>query len=45
MLIPIFGSCPTRLNKSQDEARRIILGELGHAGLEWRSLLLWPQRK
>ena len=38
MLIPIFGSCPTRLNKSQDEARRIILGELGHAGLEWRSL-------
>jgi hypothetical protein len=38
MLIPIFGSCPTHLNKSQDEARRILLGELGHAGLEWRSL-------
>jgi hypothetical protein len=38
MLIPVFGSCPTHLNKSQDVARRVILGELGHAGLEWRSI-------
>jgi len=38
MLIPVFGSCPTHLSKTQDENRRLILGELGHAGLEWRSL-------
>jgi hypothetical protein len=38
MLIPIFGSSPTHLNKNQDESKRLILGELGHAGLEWRSL-------
>jgi hypothetical protein len=38
MLIPIFGSCPTYLNKDQDDAKRLILGELGHAGMEWRSV-------
>lgn len=38
MLIPVFGSCPTHLNDEQDETKRLILGELGHAGLEWRSL-------
>ncbi len=38
MLIPVFGSCPTYLNNKQDEAKRLILGELGHARLEWRSL-------
>jgi len=38
MLIPVFGSCPTNLNKLQDETRRLVLGELGHAGLEWRSI-------
>jgi len=38
MLIPIFGSCPTHLNRQQDEIKRVILGELGHAGLEWRSV-------
>lgn len=38
MLIPIFESCPTYLNKQQDEMRRLILGELGIAGLECRSI-------
>ncbi len=38
MLVPVFGSCPTYLNREQDAARRLILGELGQAGLEWRSL-------
>ena len=38
MLIPVFGSCPTHLNPEQDAARRLIVGELGHFGLEWRSV-------
>lgn len=38
MLIPIFGSCPTHLNERQDKIRRLVLGELGRAGLEWRTL-------
>jgi hypothetical protein len=38
MLVPIFGSCPTYLSREQDAARRLILGEVNHAGLEWRSL-------
>ena len=38
MLIPVFGSCPTYLNERQDKIRRLLLGELGRAGLEWRSL-------
>lgn len=38
MLVPIFGSCPTYLNPAQDASRRLILGELNRAGLEWRSL-------
>lgn len=38
MLIPIFGSCPTHLSKKQDDVKRLLLGELGHAGLEWRSI-------
>jgi hypothetical protein len=38
MLIPIFGSSPTVLNTDQDAVRRLILGELGRVGLEWRSL-------
>jgi len=38
MNIPVFGSCPTNLNEHQDEMRRVILGELGLFGLEWRSL-------
>lgn len=38
MLVPIFGSSPTLLNAEQDLARRLILGELGTVGLEWRSI-------
>jgi hypothetical protein len=38
MFIPVFGSCPTHLNERQHKALRLILGELGRAGLEWRSL-------
>ena len=38
MLIPVFGSCPTHLSDEQDRSRRMILGELGQVGLEWRSL-------
>lgn len=38
MLIPVFGSSPTHLNRNQEESKRLILGELGHVGLEWRSL-------
>jgi hypothetical protein len=38
MLIPVFGSCPSHLNQYQDKAQRLILGELGHFGLEWRVL-------
>lgn len=38
MLIPVFGSCPTYLSPEQDAARRLILGEINDAGLEWRSL-------
>lgn len=34
MLIPVFGFCPTHLNDTQDETKRLILGELGHAGIE-----------
>lgn len=38
MLIPIFGSCPSHLNGEQDEVKRMLLGELGRVGLEWRSI-------
>jgi hypothetical protein len=38
MLIPIFGSSPTLLSAEQDQARRLILGELNEVGLEWRSI-------
>lgn len=38
MLIPVFGSCPTYLNKHQGEVQRHIFLELGRAGLEWRSI-------
>lgn len=38
MLIPVFGSSPTFLNPKQDAIRRVVLGELGRSGLEWRSL-------
>jgi hypothetical protein len=38
VLIPIFGSCPTRLSEAQDTVFRMILGQLGRVGLEWRSI-------
>ena len=38
MRIPIFGSCPTIINKRQFEAKRIIFRQLDKLGLEWRSL-------
>jgi len=38
MLIPVFVSSPTRLNKEQDAVHRLILGELGQSGIEARSL-------
>jgi hypothetical protein len=38
MLIPVFGSSPTLLSPQQDSVRRVVFGELGRAGLEWRSL-------
>jgi len=38
MLLPVFASCPTMLNESQDKVRRLILGEMGHAGIELRAL-------
>lgn len=38
MRIPIFGSCPTVINRRQFEAKKLILGRLDHLELEWRSL-------
>ena len=38
MKIPVFVSAPTALNDAQEAARRLILRELEHSGLEWRAL-------
>jgi hypothetical protein len=38
MKIPVFVSAPTVLSSSQEAARRLILRELEHNGLEWRAL-------
>ena len=38
MLIPVFVSVPNRLSDRQDTAHRLILGELGHHGIEARTL-------
>ena len=38
MKIPVFVSCPTQLNRSQDTARRTIFRELGELGMEPRTL-------
>jgi hypothetical protein len=38
MLIPVFVSSPTNLSDEQDACRRLILGELGHHGLEGRTI-------
>ena len=38
MLIPVFVSMPNALSEAQDAAQRMILGELGHNGVEARTL-------
>lgn len=38
MRIPVFVSCPTKLNKAQDQSRERILRELGRLQLEPRAL-------
>jgi hypothetical protein len=38
MLIPVFVSTPTARNDRQDTVHRTILGELGHHGMEARTL-------
>lgn len=38
MLIPVFVSCPTKLNDEQEKSRRIVAKELENLNLEWRAL-------
>src|SRR5437773_6641362 len=38
MKIPVFVSAPSTLSDEQEAARRLILRELEHCGLEWRAL-------
>jgi hypothetical protein len=38
MRIPVFVSCPTTLNKKQDESRDRVVSELGRLQLEPRAL-------
>jgi hypothetical protein len=38
MRIPVFVSCPAKLNPTQDAARRLVTRELERVGLEPRSL-------
>jgi hypothetical protein len=38
MLIPVFVSMPNTLNEKQSQAQEIVLGELGHHGIEARTL-------
>jgi len=38
MLIPVFVSMPNTLNDKQSESQKIVLGELGHHGIEARTL-------
>ena len=38
MRIPVFVSCPTSLNRTQDSARRRVISELERLGLEPRAL-------
>ena len=38
MLIPVFVSMPNTLNRKQSEAQQLVLGELGHQGIEARTL-------
>lgn len=38
MLIPVFVSMPNTLSKKQRESQQLVLGELGHHGIEARTL-------
>ena len=38
MLIPVFVSMPNRLSDKQSAARQLVFGELGHHGIEARTL-------
>ncbi len=38
MRIPVFVSCPSNLNASQEKSRRIVAAELEKLDLEWRAL-------
>lgn len=38
MLIPVFVSCPSKLNPAQEKSRRIVADELERLDLEWRAL-------
>lgn len=38
MLIPVFVSMPNTLSKKQSMAQQLVLGELGHHGIEARTL-------
>ena len=38
MLIPVFVSIPNSLNNKQSAAHQLVLGELGHHGIEARTL-------
>ncbi len=38
MLIPVFVSMPNTLSKKQSEVHKMVLGELGHHGIEARTL-------
>ena len=40
MLIPVFVSMPNRLSDKQSAAQQLIFGELGHHGIEARTLEL-----
>jgi hypothetical protein len=38
MKIPVFVSCPTNLNETQEASRKLVLRELERAGVEPRAL-------
>jgi len=38
MLIPVFVSMPNTLSRQQSKAQQLVLGELGHQGIEARTL-------
>jgi len=38
MQIPVFASCPSKLNDEQEKSRKIVAHELQKLNLEWRAL-------